>query len=79
MSMKQIKIGQEVILFTLDGIGNPTIIKGNVIGALSKSTAIGKYIYQISTKHNGTIYRLGTELWESLEALKEDLINLMED
>ena len=74
----KVKLGQEVLLFVLDGIGSPTVIKGTVCGCLKKDTAISKWIYQIQTA-NGIIYRLPSELWESVEALKNDIENFVED
>ena len=76
--IQNVKIGQEVLLFTMDGTGSPYIIRGYVSGALSKNIAGAKYIFQIQTSH-GTIWRLASELWASVQDIKDDLENLVEE
>ena len=73
----KVKLGKEVLLFVLDGIGSPTVIKGTVCGCITKDLAMSKRIYQIQTA-NGLIYRLPSELWESVEALKNDIENFVD-
>lgn len=74
----KVKLSKPVYIFVADQMGNPYIVRGIVQGAFMRPSAIGQWLYCIHTDSYGMVYRLQTEMWESVEDIKNDLENLVE-